>query len=900
MKKLSLGILAHVDAGKTTLTESILFDTGMIKAAGRVDNGDAFLDTEALEKKRGVTILSKQALCTLTMDSELNKSGDDVKITIIDTPGHTDFIGEAERALGVLDIAVLLISGPDGVTASTRRLAGMLRSYKVPFYVFVNKMDMCEHTEDEIVDELSEKLGEGFIKYDGASLEDIAALSEDTIEKFLEEGEISASDIQGLIFKEKFHPVVFGSALKNDGIDGLIKIITEYIPDIKYKDEFSAKIFKVGYEDGHKLAFAKVTGGSISVRNEIDDERLSGEKITQLRSYSGGKYESIDRAEAGDVVTFVGLEGAYAGMGIGGEFDEETPLCQPVLRYDLEIPDDVPLRVFLPKLKELAQEDPLLQLEATEDEKVCISVMGEFQMEILKETILNRFGVQVNFVKGSFVYKETINYPVIGYGHFEPLRHYSEVQILMEPLPRGSGIEVASDLSVNDLEINWQKTILTTITEHLPVGILTGSQLTDVRFTLISGKAHLKHTDSQDFRESVRRAIRQGLMKTENILLEPVYDFVVTLPTEMVGRVMTDISDMGGSCTLSADGTLTGNAPARCISDYQTKLTQFTSGRGSIELKFAGYQDMPADVMDEVIAEKAYDPDSDKDNPSGSIFCAHGAGYYVPWFECEELMHLPSKEAEYLGLEEESDEERLKREAEQLKLARERSGKGSLEEGLQALGTDEIDDILRSATHSNAGKENRRTKRVYLSKSTVQAENRAASVKSDNGAADSQGSAPNKYAKKAPVDKKKYLLVDGYNIIHAWQGLKSILEDGNATKDRQSLSLEAARFKLLDMMSEYRAMKGTEVIVVFDAYNVRGHFTEKMDYLGVHVVYTKEAETADQYIARFTVENSKNLDITVSTSDGLVQLIIRGENSKMLSARQLEMEYNDIRDALIG
>ena len=649
MKKLSLGILAHVDAGKTTLTESILFDTGMIKAAGRVDNGDAFLDTEALEKKRGVTILSKQALCTLSKDNELNKSGDDVRITIIDTPGHTDFIGEAERALGVLDIAVLLISGPDGVTASTRRLAGMLRSYKVPFYVYVNKMDMCERTEDEIVTELSEKLGEGFIRYYGASLEDIASLSEDTIEKFLEEGEISSSDIQELIFSEKFHPVVFGSALRNDEIDGLIKLITEYIPDIKYKDEFSAKIFKVGYEDGHKLAFAKITGGSISGRNEIDDERLSGEKITQLRSYSGGKYESIDRAEAGDVVTFVGLEGAYAGMGIGGEFDEDTPLYQPVLRYDLEIPEDVPLRVFLPKLRELAQEDPLLQLEAKEDEKVSISVMGEFQMEILKETILNRFNVAVNFVKGSFVYKETINYPVIGYGHFEPLRHYSEVQILMEPLPRGSGIEVASDLSVNDLEINWQKTILSTISEHLPVGVLTGSQLTDIRFTLISGKAHLKHTDSQDFRESVRRAIRQGLMKTENILLEPVYDFVVTLPTDMVGRVMTDISDMGGSCTLSADGTLTGNAPVRCISDYQTKLTQFTSGRGSIELKFAGYQEMPADIMEEVIAEKAYDPDSDKDNPSGSIFCAHGAGYYVPWFECETLMHLPSKEAEYLG-----------------------------------------------------------------------------------------------------------------------------------------------------------------------------------------------------------------------------------------------------------
>ena len=883
MKKLSLGILAHVDAGKTTLTESLLFDTGMIRSAGRVDNGDAFLDTETLEKKRGVTILSKQAICKLNKDDELNDSGDDIKITIIDTPGHTDFIGEAERVLGILDIAVLLVSGPDGVTASTKRLAGMLKSYKVPYFVFVNKMDMCQRSEDEITTELSDILGEGFLKYEGASKEDIASLSENTIEKYLEEGSISDEDIENLIFSRRFHPVIFGSALKNTGVDFLIKTITRYIPDSEYRKDFSAKIFKVGYEDGHKIAFAKITGGSVSVRNEIDDERLAGEKITQIRCYSGGKYENADMAEAGDVVTFVGLESAYAGMGLGGEFDEEQPLCQPVLRYDLELPKDVPLRVFLPKLKELAMEDPLLGLEVSDDDRVSVSVMGEFQMEILKETIKERFDVSVNFVKGSFVYKETIKYPVIEYGHFEPLRHYSEVQIRMEPLAQGNGIEVASDLSVNDLDINWQKTIISTITEHLPVGVLTGAQLTDIRFTLIAGKAHLKHTDSQDFRESVRRAIRQGLMKTESLLLEPVYDFVVNLPAESVGRVMTDISDMGGSCTVSADGSLVGTAPARCISDYQSKLTQFTSGQGTIELKFSGYQDMPEQIMEEIIEDKGYDPDSDKNNPSGSIFISHGAGYYVPWYECEELMHLPSKESDYLDVDEESEEERLLREAENLRLAKER-GQSSLEEGLQAIGTDEIDDILMSATHSNAGKENRRTKRVYLSKSTVQAENR---------------SRKNAAIRKNAAERRKYLLVDGYNIIHAWADLKSLLEDGSSNADRQSLSLEAARFKLLEMMSEYKAMKDTEIIVVFDAYNVRGHFTEKLDYMGVHVVYTKEAETADQYIARFTVENSKNFDITVATSDGLIQLIIRGEDSKMLSARDLENDYKNIKNQLL-
>ena len=884
MRKLTLGILAHVDAGKTTLTESLLFNLGMIRMAGRVDNGDAFLDTEVLEKKRGVTILSKQALCNLGRDNEMNKCGDDIRITLIDTPGHTDFIGEAERALSVLDLALLLVSGPDGVTASTRRLVSMLKNYKVPYMVFVNKMDMCLRSEEELIDELTEILGEGFVKFEdfGSKMEEIASISESTIEKYLEDGKLDKDDITELIYSGRFHPVVFGSALKNNNIDSLVKLITEYFPDIRYKDSFSAKVFKIGYEGGAKLTFAKITGGSINVRNEIADERLSGEKISQIRSYSGGKFENISTAEAGDVVTFLGLENTFVGMGIGEEFDEETPLCQPVLRYDLELPIDTPMRTFLPKLRELCLEDPLLQLEVMDEDRVSISVMGAFQKEILKETIKERFNVSVNFVKGSFVYKETIASPVIGYGHFEPLRHYSEVQILMEPLPRGTGIEVASDLSVNDLDINWQKTIISTITNHLPVGVLTGAPLTDMRFTLIAGKAHLKHTDSQDFRESVRRAIRQGLMKTVNILLEPVFDFNISLPTESVGRVMTEISEMGGKCTMASDGTLTGNAPARCISDYQTKLTEYTSGRGTIELKFAGYMDAPDDVSQEVLVDKNYDPDNDRNNPSGSIFIDHGAGYYVPWYECEALMHLDSRESDYFETGNETDDERIMREAEQLKRAAESGRTNSDEARSLALGTDEIDDILRSATHSNAGKENRRTKRVYLSKSTVQAETRSTNARKS-------------VIKPAP-DKKKYLLVDGYNIIHAWKNLKFLIEDKNVSKDRQSLDLESARFKLLDMMSEYKALKGTEIIVVFDAYNVKGHFTEKMDYLGVHVVYTKEAETADQYIARFTVENSKNLDITVATSDGMIQLIIRGENSKMLSAAQLEGDYKSLRE----
>lgn len=521
MKKLTLGILAHVDAGKTTLTESILYNLGMIRNAGRVDNGDAFLDTEALEKKRGVTILSKQALCNVDKENDINKSEDDLRVTIIDTPGHADFIGEAERVLSVLDLALLLVSGPDGVTPSTKRLVSMLTNYKVPYVVFVNKMDMCERSKEELISELIEKISEGFVPYERISEkeEEIASLSEETIEKYLEEGSLTKEDYVNLLASGRFHPVVFGSALKNENVDKLISVITEYLPDIKYKDAFSAKIFKIGYENGQKLSYAKITGGSISVRNEIADERLVGEKISQIRCYSGGKFDSLDKAEAGDIVTFLGLDNTFAGMGIGDEYDDDTPICQPVLRYDLVLPPDVPLRVFLPKFRELCAEDPLLQLEITNEDTASVSVMGVFQMEILKERVKELYDVNIDFTKGSFVYKETIASPVIGYGHFEPLRHYSEVQILLEPLSRGTGIEVASDMSVDDLGINWQKTILSTLSNHLPVGVLTGAALTDIRFTLIAGKAHLKHTDSQDFRESVRRAIRQALMKTDNLLL---------------------------------------------------------------------------------------------------------------------------------------------------------------------------------------------------------------------------------------------------------------------------------------------------------------------------------------------------------------------------------------------
>ncbi len=895
MKKLSIGILAHVDAGKTTLTESILYRSGVIRTLGRVDNGDAYLDTESLEKKRGVTIYSKQAIITLPVDHELNLSGDDVKITLIDTPGHVDFIGEAERSLSVLDLAILLISAPDGVTEQTRRIKTMLEERHIPYLVYVNKIDICDENRlVNITESLKTDLNPGVIPAD--QIEDIASLSEDTIEKFLDSGSIDKEDISSLFSSGKYHPVVFGSALRGDGTEELIKLITGYIRYPKYRQEFGARVFKITFEDGHKISFVKLTGGELSVRETLPDERLKDQKITQIRSYSGGRYTTSDKAMAGDVVALLGPEDCFVGMGIGAEPDETEPVNRPVLRYDMILPDDVPVRTFLPKLKELASQDPLLDICALSENSVSVSVMGEFQLEILAQTIAERFGVKVNFSTGRIIYKETVADPVIGFGHFEPLRHYAEIQLLIEPLPAGSGIEVGTMLSVSELGINWQKTVLSTLTKALPTGVLTGSELTDLRFTIIGGRSHLKHSESTDFREAVRRAVRQGLMKADSILLEPYYSFRISLPTECVGKAMNDIGMMNGTSAMISQDTDTavigGKAPARSIFNYQSILTGYTSGRGHISLELSGYEPCDEHYAQEVLDTCGYDPDSDTDNLSGSVFIDHGAGYYVTWYECETLMHVPSKEAEYLYGDVKSEQERLEREAEIIaKTARQRElqRKGSLSEQLQAIGTDEIDEILHAASHNNAESRKGNTKRVYHYKKVT-----AVPRSGDGSGKTADPASDDKYAKRAAdkrsIVREKYLLVDGYNIIHAWDELKDLL-----TGD--IYGLDGAKFRLLDILSEYRILKDTQVIAVFDAYKVKGHVTERMDYMGVHVVYTAEAETADEYIAKYTVKNSKDLDITVATSDALVQLIILGQNARLISAREL---YEDVKRAKEG
>ena len=896
MKKLSIGIIAHVDAGKTTLTESMLYLTGMIRSQGRVDAGDAYLDTETLEKKRGVTIYSKQAVIDLPIAHVLNMSGEDVRITLIDTPGHTDFIGETERSMSVMDLAILLISAPDGVTDSVKRLKRMLEDRRVPYVVYVNKTDMCElERRSDLLRILKNELDPGVMPYTDDHIEDIASLSDDLIEKYLETGTVTDKDITSLIYTGRFHPAVYGSALHNEGTDDLIRLITHHMPDIRYRDELAARVFKIAYEDGHKLSFVKILGGSISVRDSLLDDRLEGQKVTQIRRYSGGSYESVDRAEPGDVVTLCGPDGTFVGMGIGAEPDDTEPVNRPVLRYDMILPDDVPVRTFIPRLRELASQDPLIALDtesgshpdsgsitSSSRNSVSISVMGEFQLEILAQTIEERYGVRVTFSPGRIIYKETILDPVIGFGHFEPLRHYAEVQLLLEPLPTGSGIEIGTDLSVNELGINWQKTVLATLAKDLPAGVLTGSQLTDMRITLIGGRSHTKHSESNDFREAARRAVRQALMKTECTLLEPYYSYTMTLPTANIGKAMNDISLMNGSSTIESQdedtSVITGVAPAGKIYNYQGELTKYTSGQGRITLTFSGYEECSEEDADRMIESTSYDPDTDPLNLSGSVFIDHGAGYYVPWYECESMMHVPSREAEYIYGETETEDEKLEREAqmaERIAVSRAHSRSGELSDKLYAMGTDEIDEILDRTTHANAGSRRGRTKRVYHQKKVI-------SSKSAAGGDD-------KYSKREPKKRPRYLLVDGYNIIHAWDELKCLL-----TGD--TYEMDGAKYRLLDILSEYRVLKDTEIIAVFDAYKVRGHITEKIDYLGVHVVYTKEAETADQYIARFTVQNAGDLDITVATSDSLVQLIILGENATLMSARELEEDVRRFRE----
>lgn len=868
MKKLVTGILAHVDAGKTTLSEGLLYQCGAIRRLGRVDNRDAFLDTYELERKRGITIFSKQARLHY----------EDMEITLLDTPGHVDFSAETERALQVIDHAVLLINGADGVQGHTRTLWRLLKRYEVPAFVFFNKMDQPGTDKEQLLRECREKLGGNIVDFSSQDTEDfyenIAVCEERLLEEFLETGSIGKEEIAELVAERKLFPCFFGSALKVEGVEELLRGLRDYAgaAETGKGDVFAARVYKISRDrQGNRLTFLKITGGCLKVREEVtgrmsgrpvegrpeDESGLWREKVTQIRSYSGEKYETVDRADAGGIYAVTGLSYTMPGDGLGAEESSPPPMLEPVLTYKVYLPDDVKPVEALAKLKQLEEEEPELHILWEESiQEIRMQLMGPVQLEVLQSMISERFRLGVTFGPGNIVYRETIANAVEGVGHFEPLRHYAEVQLLLEPGERGSGIQTLSVCSEDVLDRNWQRLILTHLEEREHKGVLTGSVITDIKITLTGGKAHLKHTEGGDFRQATYRAVRQGLMQAESMLLEPYYEFALEIPAQMTGRAMTDLERMQAKISapeMEGDtALLRGQAPAACLQDYQIEVTAYTKGQGHLVCLPAGYA--PCHDQQEVIGRIGYDPEADAANPSSSVFCAHGAGFLVPWYEAPAYMHVES------GMKEKTTME------EQIRRLQE-AGKERAAD--RAIGTEEIDAILAGASHANSRPE--RGGRKWNAKG------KAVPAKTLEYREEST-----KKAAKPGLRKIEYLLVDGYNIIFAWEELQELAK----------VSIDGARGRLLDILCNYQGMRGMEVIAVFDAYRVKGHDTEMFDYHNIHVVYTKEAETADQYIERFSHENGKKYDITVATSDGLEQIIIRGQGCRLLSARDLKKEID--------
>lgn len=863
-----LGILAHVDAGKTTLSEAILYTSGYIRKLGRVDNKDAFLDTYELERKRGITIFSKQA--------RLSYHGHE--ITLLDTPGHVDFSAEMERTLQVLDGAILVISASDGVQGHTRTLWRLLKRYEIPVFLFINKMDQPDTDKVAAMQELTEELDGACVDFgmDADALYDQLAMCDETMmNQFLEEGAIDREVIKEAISKRKVFPCFFGSALKLWGVEELLQGLTEYGKEQMYPKEFGARVFKITRDaQGNRLTHLKVTGGRIQAKEMLSGEDVTGnewsEKVNQIRIYSGEKFEPVGEVIAGNICAVTGLTQTYPGQGLGSQKQMQQPGLIPVLRYCIELPEGLDAAVMLPKLRQLEEEDPMLQIDFSEElQEIHARVMGDVQIEVLQSMITERFGVEVSFGAGNIVYKETIADTVEGVGHFEPLRHYAEVHLLMEPGEAGSGLVLETDCSEDVLSRNWQRLIMTHLEEREHRGVLTGAPITDMKVTLIAGRAHLKHTEGGDFRQATYRAVRQGLMEAESVLLEPIYEFRLEIPEEAIGRAMTDIEKMHGHFILEQRSgrlaLLTGTAPVVTMREYQKEVTAYTKGQGKLSLSLKGYA--PCHNTQEVLEQKGYDPEADLLNPTGSVFCAHGAGFVVPWYEVKDYMHLECRSSKEAG--------RVVRFAEPGYKAGEMERQRQ-ESGEHFIGTEEIDAILERSTHANSRKDG------YKKKEGWQREKRKDAYTVSTGAAGETR------VYKGQQKKDAYLLVDGYNIIFAWDDLKELAEK----------NLDGARGKLLDILCNYQGMKQCELIAVFDAYRLQGHPTEFFDYHNIHVVYTKEAETADQYIERFAHENGKKYDVTVATSDGLEQIIIRGQGCKLLSARDLLEEVDLVSQKL--
>ena len=856
MKKLAVGILAHVDAGKTTLSEAMLYTGGAVRKLGRVDKGDAFLDTYELEKKRGITIFSKQAI--------LEWNG--MQVTLLDTPGHVDFSAEMERTLQVLDYAVLVISGTDGVQGHTQTLWRLLARYKIPAFLFVNKMDLAGERKEAILEELTRKLDGNIVDFGEQGTEgfyeNLAMCSEAALDQFLENGMIHRDDVTKMILTRQVFPCFFGSALKLDGIEAFMQGMEDYMSMPDYLPEFGAKVFKIARDNqGNRLTYMKITGGSLKVRELIGEE-----KVNQIRIYSGEKFEAVQE-EAGTVCAVTGPSGTVPGKGIGIEEAGAMPVLEPVLTYRIQLPEEADAAVMLPKLAQLEEEEPQLHITWQEEAKeIHAQIMGEIQMEILKSLVRERFGINIEFGGRSIVYKETIQNTVEGVGHFEPLRHYAEVHLLMEPAEAGSGLSFSTECSEDVLDRNWQRLILTHLEEREHKGVLTGSAITDMKITLMSGRAHLKHTEGGDFRQAVYRAVRQGLMQADSVLLEPVYGFRLEVPERMLGRAMTDVERMHGQFeppVMEGEyAVLSGSAPVACMDGYQQEMTAYTGGLGRLACTLKGYA--PCHNADEVIEASGYDADSDTENPSGSVFCAHGAGFVVSWDEVPDYMHLESCLPPEIS--EGNDGEDGSGTAGRNGRQKRRKDEGHEEIW---LGTDEIDEILARTYHANKRDKTGAQKRRWGSKSKTPSGTYTAGRLSGTGATAVR---PAKKEEK----REQYLLIDGYNIIFAWEELRELAER----------NIDSARGKLLDILCNYQGAKKCQVIAVFDAYRVQGHKTEFLDYHNIHVVYTKEAETADQYIEKFAHDNASKYDVTVATSDRLEQIIIRGQGCRLISARE--------------
>ena len=853
--KLTIGILAHVDSGKTTLAESMLFLSGSIRRFGRVDHKDAFLDTYELERSRGITIFSKQALLKIG----------EKEVFLLDTPGHVDFSAEMERTLQVLDYAILVVSGTDGVQGHTQTLWRLLKRYNIPVFLFINKMDQPGNDKDRLLKEIQEQLDFRCIAFDlgdgyGESFfEAVAMCDENLMERYLEEGNINKALICEGISTRRIFPCFFGSALKQEGVKEFLQGICDFTMCKEYSEKFAARVYKIARDEQNtRLTYMKITGGSLRTKMVIEGGAGKwSEKVDGIRIYSGNQFITVNEAEAGTVCAVTGLSQTFCGEGLGMEKEPALPILEPVLNYKIILPSECNVHDMYGKLRLLEEEEPALHITWDEaSDEMHVQVMGEIQIEILKSLIYDRFHVEVDFGVGNILYKETITEPAVGIGHFEPLKHYAEVHVLLEPLERGSGLIFATDCSEDILDRNWQCLILTHLEEKRHRGVLTGSEITDMRISLIAGKAHQKHTEGGDFRQATYRAVRQGLKTAQSIVLEPVYAFKLELPRDMAGRAMSDIQKRNGifeAPVMNGDEVIiNGTAPVATMRDYQPEVASYSRGYGRFSCWLKGYE--ACHNTEEVVEEIGYDSERDTENPTGSVFCAHGAGFYVDWKQVPAYAHVDS------GVVPENQEEAL-----QSSQANEKTIHSSAFDGV--IGQEEIEEIFLRTFGNLKKKRNKWGKTIKVP---------------DIG----EQTAPAKQVRYK--SDEEYLLVDGYNIIFAWEELRALAQ----------VNIDSARDKLMDMMCNYQGYKKNILILVFDAYKVSGGQRKVFDYHNIHVVYTKEAETADQYIEKVTHQMGGKYKVTVATSDRLEQMIVWGQGANRLSAAGLKEELDHINSEI--